>query len=200
MPLWPPGQQSQGLCPGCSLSVVAAGRKAEVWVCPSLSLLRGHLQEGQSVPCLGVMAIEIFFNPQMCLKEELAMKAFSKCSKACSWRGKTLLFWLCFHFIAQLLNFVVVKYISIWKQTSTFITFTCFLFGNKRITSPNSHLHCEFDLEYVILHAAIMQFGGHERMPRSPLEQLWGITEPAPPIDTTAHHRACLWPTQPRTA
>lgn len=41
------------------------------------------------------------------------------------------------------------------------------------------HLRCEFDLEYVILHEAIMQLEGHERMPRSPLEQLWGITEPA---------------------
>lgn len=40
------------------------------------------------------------------------------------------------------------------------------------------HLRCEFDLEYVILHEAIMQLEGHERMPRSPLEQLWGITEP----------------------
>lgn len=48
--------------------------------------------------------------------------AFSKCSRARGWREKTLFFKLCFHFITQLLNFVV-KYISIWKQTPTFITF-----------------------------------------------------------------------------
>lgn len=48
--------------------------------------------------------------------------AFSKCSKACGWREKPLFFRLCFHFITQLLNFVV-KYISIWNQTPTFITF-----------------------------------------------------------------------------
>lgn len=41
------------------------------------------------------------------------------------------------------------------------------------------HLRCEFDLEYVILHEAIMQLEGHEQMPCSPLEQLWGNTEPA---------------------
>lgn len=47
----------------------------------------------------------------------------SKCSKGCGWGGKTLLFWSCFHFITELLNFIVVKYIRIWKQTPSFITF-----------------------------------------------------------------------------
>lgn len=180
MPLWPPGHQSQGLCSGCPLSAVAAGRKAEVWVCPSSTW--GSPSGRSACPLPWSHGHRNFLqNPQMCLKEELATKALSKCSKGCGWRGKTLLFRSCFHFITQLLNLLLLSILEFESKPQLSALFPMFSVWKQENYLTKIHLYCEFDLEYVILHEAIMQLGRHERMLHSPLEQMWGITDPALP-------------------
>lgn len=109
-------------------------------------------------------------------------------------RGKTLLFWFHFHFITQLVNLIVVKHVSIWKQTPTFIPFpSVFCLETRELPHQNPFM------SWIWFGICNPPWGDNavrgtwEDAPFS-FGAAVGHQRPSPPIDPTASHRACLWP------